>query len=274
VLTAVGIDRTKIEAALNAARQQAYLPFSLHLYDSVTSTNQTLWELLQLGATSGTVVIATQQTSGRGQWGRQWLSQTGGLYLSAAITPNLSAKNSYQLTLATAWGIALALQKCGITVEIKWPNDLVLNKRKLGGILTETKISKGQITQAVIGVGINWQNPVPETGINLESWQAQQNLQAIPNLETLALTVLLGIESGMECLNRDGVDILLSRYSNLLTNMGDEVQVNNLSGTVIGVTSSGCLHVRTENSESKSVRTREIYFQPGTISLGYGTSPK
>jgi BirA family transcriptional regulator, biotin operon repressor / biotin---[acetyl-CoA-carboxylase] ligase len=270
----VGIDRTKIEAALNAARQQAYLPFSLHLYDSVTSTNQTLWELLQQGATSGTVVIATEQTSGRGQWGRQWVSQRGGLYLSAAITPNLEAKNSYQLTLATAWGIARQLQKCGITVEIKWPNDLVLNKRKLGGILTETKISKEKITQAVIGVGINWQNPVPETGINLESWQAQQHSQAIPNVETLALRVLLGIESGMECLNRDGVDILLSKYSDLLTNMGDEVQVNNLPGTVVGVTASGCLHVRTSNSESKSVRIREIYFQPGTISLGYGTSPE
>ncbi len=265
------IDRDKIEAALNAASQSHYLPFSLHLYDSVTSTNQTLWELLHQNAPSGTVVIATEQTSGRGQWGRQWLSQTGGLYLSAAITPNLEAINSYQLTFATAWGIARQLQKCGITVEIKWPNDLVLNKRKLGGILTETKINRGKITQAVVGVGINWQNPVPETGINLESWQARQHSRPIPSLEILAQKVLLGIESGMECLNQDGVDVLLSKYTTLLTNMGDEVQVNNLSGTVIGVNSSGCLHVRMENSESKSVGTPEIYLQPGTISLGYRT---
>lgn len=268
----VRLDKEQIETALTTARQQRYLPFSLHLYDSVNSTNQTLWELLQNSASVGTVVIATQQTAGRGQWGRQWQSQQGGLYLSVAIAPNIDAINSYQLTFATAWGIARQLQNCDIDVQIKWPNDLVLNKRKLGGILTETKIFGSKITQAVIGVGINWSNPVPKTGINLESWQTLREIKPIPNMENLATQVLLGLESGIECLFKEGVNILLPKYADLLANKGDRVCVNDLEGTVIGVTSSGCLHVRTENSEPKSVKIPELYLEPGTISLGYCNS--
>ncbi|MEH1819639.1 MAG: biotin--[acetyl-CoA-carboxylase] ligase [Nostoc sp.] len=270
----MGFNLQNLELALQAGRKHTYLPFSLHFFESVSSTNQTLWDLLSQGAISGTVVIATVQSAGRGQWGRQWISPVGGLYVSVAISfdHKIEATDSYQLTFATAWGIASQLRQLGIDVGIKWPNDLVLNGRKLGGILTETKVNKGQITQAVIGVGINWINPVPETGINLESWQASQNFRPISCLEMLTSKVLLGIESGMECLEQEGVSIILSRYLDLLTNMGDRVYVNNLSGTVVGVTSQGNLRVDLETHDTKELITPEIYIEPGTISLGYHKS--
>lgn len=268
----MGFDQQFLEVALKAGRKYTYLPFSLQIFDSVPSTSQTLWSLLEQGVGAGSVVIATQQTAGRGQWGRQWISAGGGLYLSVAISPKIAANNSYQLTFASAWGIAAQLRKCGVSVGIKWPNDLVLNDRKLGGILTETKVHKGQITQAVIGVGINWANPVPETGINLESWQASQNSKPISCLEMLTCAVLLGIESGIECLFEEGVNILLSRYLDLLSNMGDRVQVNNLSGTIVGVTPQGNLRVSIESSDTTALKTQEFYVEPGTISLGYRKS--
>ncbi|WP_017654833.1 biotin--[acetyl-CoA-carboxylase] ligase [Fortiea contorta] len=265
----MGFDQQKLSAALKAGRKYEYLPFSLHIFTSVASTNQTLHSLLEQGAGAGCVVIATQQTAGRGQWGRQWLSATGGLYLSVAITPDLEASNAYQLTLASAWGIAARLQKCGVGVGIKWPNDLVLEGRKLGGILTETKIYQSKITQAVIGVGINWANPVPETGINLVSWQASQNFPPISCLEMLTCEVLLGIESGVQCLFEEGISIILSHYSDLLINIGDQVRINDLSGTIVGVTAEGNLRVNLETDDAKKLITPEIYVQPGTISLGY-----
>jgi BirA family biotin operon repressor/biotin-[acetyl-CoA-carboxylase] ligase len=268
----VEFNRQKLEAALKTGRKDTYLPFSLHIFESVSSTNQTLWELLNQGATPGTVVIATQQTAGRGQWGRQWISPAGGIYLSVAIAPKIDATDSYQLTLATAWGITFQLRQCGVSVGIKWPNDLVLNDRKLGGILTETKINKGKITQAVIGVGINWANPVPETGINLESWQTSQHSKPISCLEMLTSTVLLGIESGIQCLFQEGISILLSRYLDLLTNIGDQVYFNNLLGTVVGVNSQGNLKVNLQTDDTKTLITPEIYIEPGTISLGYHKS--
>ncbi|BAZ11964.1 biotin--[acetyl-CoA-carboxylase] ligase [Calothrix sp. NIES-4071] len=264
------LDKQTIEAALDA-RQSHYLPFSLHLYSCVTSTNQVLWELMQQGNEHGCVVIAEQQTAGRGQWGRQWVSSKGGLYISVAIAPNIEARDSYQLTFATAWGITKQLRNSNIPVEIKWPNDLVLNKLKLGGILTETKINHGKISSCVIGVGINFTNQVPKTGINLQSWQ-QQGIKEILNIEMLATKVLLGIESGIECLDQDGVDVLLPKYTSLLTNIGEGVCLEDLSGTVVGVTSTGCLHVRMETFDSKSVDTPDLFLSPGTISLGYGNS--
>ena len=262
-------NRQLLVDSLKAEYKQQNLPFSLHIFNTLSSTNQTLWELIDQGEKSGCVVIATQQTAGRGQWVRQWQSPTGGLYLSIAIDPNLAATSSYQLTLASAWGITAQLRKCGIPVGIKWPNDLVLDRRKLGGILTETKVNKGQITQAVIGVGINWANPVPETGINLKLWQNSQNYQMIHHLEMLTSQVLLGIKSGIECLQAEGISILLSRYLDVLTNMGDQVYVNNLLGTVVGVTQEGNLRLRMTTYDPKAAITPEISVQPGTISLGY-----
>ncbi len=261
-------DRQQLETALRR-REHKYLPLSLHVFDTVASTNLTVWNLLEQGAVPGCVVIATSQTAGRGQWGRQWSSPGGGLYLSVAIALQLEASHSYQLTLALCWGIAKQLQKCGVNVGIKWPNDLVLSSRKLGGILTETKVHKGKITQAVVGVGINWSNSVPETGINLKFWQAKEQKGVVDSLEMLALEVLLGIESGVECLCEKGVNILLSDYLNLLTNMGDKVDIKNHSGTVVGVTSTGELRIKMETYDTSSVITPEICLQPGTISLGY-----
>ncbi|MUG94747.1 biotin--[acetyl-CoA-carboxylase] ligase [Scytonema sp. UIC 10036] len=263
------LDKQKLETALQAGRKDANLTFSLHLFDTVSSTNQILWNLLNQGAKPGCTVIATRQTAGRGQWGRQWISDDGGLYLSVALAPKLNVTNGYQLTLATAWGIAKKLEESGIPTQIKWPNDLVLNRRKLGGILTETKVQQGRIKQAIIGVGINWANPVPENGINLKTWQTLNDSQSIPTLEILAATVLIGIESGIQCLLAEGANILITRYLELLTNLGDRIHHNNIAGTVVGVTQEGALRVCMETCEFVTVQSREIYFQPGTISLGY-----
>ncbi len=85
-----------------------------------------------------------------------------------------------------------------LPIQLKWPNDLLLHGRKLGGILTETRLRQGQITTAVIGVGLNWTNPVPETGINLKSVLADQSAPAIHSLEMLAAIALQGLESGYQ----------------------------------------------------------------------------
>ncbi len=267
------LNKQKLEAELWVEGKNTYLPFRLHIFESVASTNKTLWELLAQEPSSGCVIIAAEQTAGRGQWGRSWVSQKGGLYLSLAISPQLAINSGYQLTLATAWGIAEQLRKYGVDVEIKWPNDLVLDNRKLGGILTETKVRAGKITQAVIGVGINWKNPVPSTGINLYSWNNQGYSTKISCLEKLAAVVLMGIDSAIQCLEQEGVNILLSRYIKLLSNMGDTVEVDqDFSGTVVGVTSTGNLHLRKSNSVSDAVQESSFYLQPGTISLGYRKS--
>ncbi len=190
---------------------------TIHRFPSVASTNQTLWELLDQGAAAGTVVIGAEQTAGRGQWGRQWESNVGGLYLSLAIKPNWPAKDSGDLTIATAWGIATTLRNQRIPLQLKPPNDLFLSGYKLGGILTETRIQQGIITSAVIGVGINWKNPVPSVGINLQSYWQQQNIPPhISSLDILEKLTLEGIYLGYDQLLTNGLESLLPHYQNLL----------------------------------------------------------
>lgn len=269
----MGWNQQQLEAALNAGRKKVYLPFCLHLLEKVVSTNETVWQMQQQKAQIGCTVIATEQTAGRGQWGRKWLSAKGGLYLSVLVAPNIPASNSYLLTFASAWGIAEQLRESGVNVSIKWPNDLVIDRHKLGGILTETKVNQKVVVWAVIGVGINWANPVPKNGINLQTWQATKDPKPISSLEMLAAKVLLGIECGMQCLLQEGVNILLARYLRLLANMGDRIYINDLAGTIVGVTSTGELRVRLQTSESLELISPEICLQPGTISLGYGKTP-
>lgn len=255
---------------LLAILRQFRLPVpSVHLFDTLPSTNQKLWQLLEQGAKPGTVVIARMQTAGQGQWGREWSSEAGGLYLSMALAPDLPAQHSYQLTLSSAWGIAMNLRDRGIPVGLKWPNDLILEQRKLGGILTQTKVRQGKIALAVVGVGINWTNPVPPTGINLKSFPSNH---LITTIEMLAAHTILGITSGYEFCLQAGIDTLLDSYHQLLTSIGKQVTVDGRTGVVVGVTATGNLRVRIDtNRNSEYTEKGEIYLNPGTIGLGYGS---
>jgi BirA family biotin operon repressor/biotin-[acetyl-CoA-carboxylase] ligase len=261
----VPFDQQQLES-LVGANQDLPLQLSFHRFETLSSTNHKLWELIDQGAEPGTVVIATQQTAGRGQWGRHWQSPEGGLYLSIAVAPNLPVANSAMLTFASAWGIATALRDHGIPVLLKWPNDLVLMGHKLGGILTQTRVHQGIITKAVIGVGINWANSVPETGINLKSFFKAQAIQPIKSLEMLLPITIKGILSGYQNCSPEKLDVLLSSYHKLLINQEQSILVDGHLGIVVGVTPTGDLRVRLPSEKS----TSEICLKLGTISLGYG----
>jgi BirA family biotin operon repressor/biotin-[acetyl-CoA-carboxylase] ligase len=247
--------------------------FEIHLVDTLPSTNQYLWELLDREAPAGTVVIGLQQQAGRGQWGRQWHSPRGGLYLSFALAPNLAVENSGQLTLMSAWGIATALRTYDIPVQLKWPNDLLIGKHKLGGILTETRSHQGYIHKAVLGIGINWANATPAGGINLQTVMAQTHSSAIASLEHLAAIVLQGVWVAYDYWQQEGMEKLLPSYQELLMHASGPVKINDDFGEITGVTSAGDLQVRLLNSEAP-LAASTILLKPGMVSLGYDIETK
>jgi BirA family transcriptional regulator, biotin operon repressor / biotin---[acetyl-CoA-carboxylase] ligase len=204
----------------------------LYQFESLESTNTHLWKLLEEGVQTGTAVLALQQQSGRGQWGRTWISHPGGLYLSVAVAPQIPADESAQLTLCTALGVAQAFQSLQIPVGLKWPNDLLLQGKKLGGILTETAIRQGRIDRAVIGMGINWCNPIPDHSISLSEYEAEQNTSRIPSLEKLAAIALEGIETGYDRWQKLGIEALLPDYLHLLWAITQNSQTVPLSSTL------------------------------------------
>lgn len=130
----------------------------VYCYDTLPSTNTLAKELAAKGAEEGTVIIAREQTGGRGRLGRSFSSPAGlGLYLSVILRPNCKPETLMHLTCAAGLAAADAIEKAaGFRPGIKWANDLVWGRQKLGGILTELGFSgDGNVSWAVVGIGIN-----------------------------------------------------------------------------------------------------------------------
>jgi BirA family biotin operon repressor/biotin-[acetyl-CoA-carboxylase] ligase len=126
-------------------------------FDAIGSTNTAAMQAAMQGAPEGTLFIAEEQLSGRGRGGHSWHSESGsGIYLSVVLRPNF--KPPALLTLSLIAGIAVhdAIRDvCGITPDLRWPNDVLIGNKKVAGILTETSADLNSIHHAVIGIGIN-----------------------------------------------------------------------------------------------------------------------
>ena len=237
----------------------------LFVFNSIPSTNTKAWELIDRQIPSPLGAIAFQQTAGKGQWGHSWVSAEGGLYLSVGLDLNLEINNYPHLVMATAWGIATVLRYYELPVTIKWSNDLILDCRKLGGIKIETRNDKHRLLKAVVGVGINWRNRVPEPGINLETYYRDKD-KNINSLEELTAITTYGILLGYEYYLAVGIEKLLDEYLKVLGSLGQQVDFDGCSGEVVGVTTEGKLRVKLRSPGAST----EMAIAPGQISLGYG----
>ncbi|MGL5032802.1 MAG: biotin--[acetyl-CoA-carboxylase] ligase [Microcystaceae cyanobacterium] len=234
-------------------------------FETIPSTNQALGDSIAQGQTLPIAAIALQQTAGRGQWGRLWQSDLGGLYFSLALNVDLATQDGQQVTLWSAWGIAKKLREKGIPVSLKWPNDLVLENRKLGGIKCETKVTGNRINQVVIGVGINWNNTVPETGITLKSFNDSSQSFNINSLEALAAIALSGLYLGYSYYCERGIEAIIENYLDYFINLGQAITLEKSPGIITGITPQGELKVRLCSSGSST----EIILPLGAIQLGY-----
>ncbi len=136
--------------------------FPVQILDNVESTNLTLKKMAEMQAADGTVIIARQQTAGRGTQGRKFFSPLNDLYMSLLVRPNLDIVKSSYLTVATAVAVVNALKKVlGIKCGIKWVNDIIYKNKKVGGILTEGEMESGsqKLKYAVVGIGLNLAKP-------------------------------------------------------------------------------------------------------------------
>jgi BirA family biotin operon repressor/biotin-[acetyl-CoA-carboxylase] ligase len=154
-------------AALLAELRTQRIGRALRVLAEVTSTIDVARDWLREGAPDGGVVLALRQTHGRGRHGRSWASPVGGLWMTIILKrdsqPEASARLGIGLALVAA---EVASREAGCEVGVKWPNDLVLGGRKLGGVLVETELSEGQVTVALVNLGLNVN--LPETGFPLE----------------------------------------------------------------------------------------------------------
>lgn len=249
--------------------------FDIHVYESLASTNREAWHLVEQGAGAGTVVIAQAQTAGRGQRGRTWASEPGGLYLSLVLEPELAIADAALLTLMSTWGVVRALECLGAKLQIKWPNDLIYRGQKVGGILTESRIgpalsckpSELRLRHAVVGIGLNWDNPLPANAVSLRQLLPDHEVTPVKDLADLAAIALRGIHQGYHYYQQRGRAAFLVAYQHKLSHLGKRIVVNGHTAVVKSVSNSGDLVLEIHKNGKKTIQS----LKPGEISLGYNT---
>lgn len=235
----------------------------------VDSTNRLATELAQKGAPHGTLVTSQLQTSGRGRRGKSWFSHPGGAWFSLILRHPVALNRAFELTLLASIAIRRAIAELTkLPVKIKWPNDLLVNDRKVCGILAEIRSDGEQIQQAIVGIGINCNIPeaaFPEsvqgiaTSLLAESGQAVNRTQLVARfLEEYhpMIEALCHGDVAFERLHEEWCTYshTLGRTISVQTG-GDVVQ-----GRAIRLEPDGTLIVETPSHAELSIHSGEVLF--------------
>ncbi len=235
----------------------------IEYHGCIDSTNTRAKELAKNGAPEGTVVIADQQTAGRGRLGRSFHSPAGsGLYLSLILRPGCAPAQLMHLTCAVAVAACDAIKAAtGTRPGIKWINDLVLGHKKLGGILTELSISPdGLVDYVIVGIGINCgQTDFPEELRPIACSLAMAGLDA--DRPRLAAQLIIALEKmSRELLPKK--DAIMDRYRQDCVTLGQEVTViqgnAQRRGKALSIDDDGALVVAFEDGQVKAVNSGEV----------------
>jgi BirA family biotin operon repressor/biotin-[acetyl-CoA-carboxylase] ligase len=234
----------------------------IYCHDTLVSTNSKAYELAERGIEEGTVVSAESQSGGKGRRGRVWISPPGkGLYYSVIFRPRIPVYSLPGLTLCFACSAAAAITRnCGVSIKIKWPNDLYVHGGKAGGILSELKTGPDSMDFLVAGFGLNVNSDIkdlPEGGASLRS-----ECGRIINRPILFSEMLKDLENAYQRFLNEGFAPFRKMSKEYSCLMGEEVKVNTSSGEVIrgkavDIGADGSLILDTE-SRLKSVMSGDV----------------
>jgi len=227
----------------------------IYTFDTIDSTNNCARTLAGCWAEEGTVIIAEQQTAGRGRLGRSWEANPNeNLIFSIILRPTMSPEAINLLPLSVSVAVAQAVEQCtGLRLECKWPNDLLVNSRKVAGILLEGSFSKNAVEWIVIGIGVN----VNQTRFPGDLDQKATSLKLACNKEIDRTALFRAILESLERYYRVGTDTgfqsILPDWIARTTMIDKNISVMEngkvLSGTVKGLSRDGGLILRTEETE-------------------------
>jgi BirA family biotin operon repressor/biotin-[acetyl-CoA-carboxylase] ligase len=225
-------------------------PFDVEYHDSIPSTNDRARELAGAGR-KDVVVVADEQTGGRGRLERAWASPSGGIWLSLVLRPNVPTTRAPIFTLAAAVATTRAAREAGVDASIKWPNDVLVETddgdRKLAGILTEMEGEADRISWLVVGVGINANVDAATLPADVDATSIREQ---VGDLDRRVFTQRLLEE--FDALRSD-VDSVLAAWREYAATLGREVRVETASGEVVGnavdVRDPGTLVVETDDGE-------------------------
>ena len=237
----------------------------IYYYEETGSTNIDAKRLGEEGAAHGTIVVADKQNAGRGRRGRVWQSPAGkDIYFTILLRPSFEPDKASGLTLVMALSVAQAVErKCSLKAGIKWPNDVVLNGKKICGILTEMNMETDYIQHVVIGVGINvnldeMPEEISQTATSI-LWESGEKTARAELLQE----VLARFEENYGMYEKESdLSYMLEEYNSYLVNVGKQVKVldpkGEFEGIARGINASGELLIETPDGKVAEVCAGEV----------------
>lgn len=259
------------EAEIKSLMHTEWVAKEVLYFDTIDSTNTKAQELAEKGYQSGTLVVADKQESGKGRRGRSWVSPSGtGIFMTLMIKPNINPNNASMLTLVAALAVAKAITSVtGEEALIKWPNDIMVNGKKVCGILTEMNAQFDYINHIVVGIGINVHNEsFPEEISQMaSSLMIEAGGKRFHRAQIIAETMSYFEQYYDTFLKTQDLSALVREYDKLLVNRNKSVRVLDpkepFDGKAMGITPKGELIVDTWESRklvsSGEVSVRGIY---------------
>ena len=259
------------EAEIKSLMHTEWVAKEVLYFDTIDSTNTKAQELAEKGYPSGTLVVADKQESGKGRRGRSWVSPSGtGIFMTLMIKPDINPNNASMLTLVAALAVAKAITSVtGEEAMIKWPNDIVVNSKKVCGILTEMNAQFDYINHIVVGIGINVHNEsFPEEISQMaSSLMIEAGGKRFHRAQIIAETMSYFEQYYDTFLKTHHHSALVREYDELLVNRNKSVRVLDpkepFDGKAMGITPKGELIVDTWESRklvsSGEVSVRGIY---------------
>jgi BirA family biotin operon repressor/biotin-[acetyl-CoA-carboxylase] ligase len=237
----------------------------IHHFFKTDSTNRVALELGHAGEPEGTVVLAEEQTAGRGRAGRAWVSErAAGIYVTLLLRPKLAPVQAPLLTMMAGLSARTAIEAVtGLSVDLKWPNDLLIRGKKAGGILTEMYAEPGQIRFVIVGIGLNvnqekFSGELAEraTSLRVEAGKAQSRME-------LLVRLLREFEADYSRFLREGLASVVARFESASSYArGKRVRVStgveSYTGTTAGLGPEGLLQVEREDGRLMTVIAGDV----------------
>lgn len=235
-------------------------------YDSIESTNTKAKELASNGLEEGVVIISEEQIGGRGRLGRSWTSPKGkGIWMSVILRPDISPTEAAKMTQIAAAAVCKSIRQMGIESYIKWPNDIIVNNKKVCGILTEISAELNRVNYLVIGIGINAN--IDEEEFPMEIRDKATSLKSAfkkeINRKDLTARVLSNFEElYLELINSNSIEKSIGICKETSILLGKEIRIiyrdREELGVAIDLTNQGELLVKKKNGEIEKIISGEV----------------
>ena len=230
---------------------------NIYHFETIGSTNLFAKKLVKEGAEEGIVVVADVQSGGRGRKNRTWSSPEGGLLFSIVLYPKISPQRVMLITMASSIAVAQGIKEItGINPVIKWPNDLLINEKKVCGILTEIDAEMDSINYTVVGIGVNANNELGKELQKTATTLKQEIGAQVPKVELLK-SILKSLDKKYNILISGNYDFIRDSWLSYSNIIGKKIQVQDeetvTTGKVTDIDDSGCLILNTKTGNVRIV---------------------